>query len=414
MKRARRYNSRCRSQRMRASVNSFSGAPGTFERVRMKRLSLVYIDSGGGHRAAANALSDVIHEQRRPWELRLVSIQDIFNPIDFIRKLTGIPFQEVYNIMLRRGWTRGTARTIPVMHALMRASHRSQVRMLEAYWKIERPDLVVSLIPHFNRAMKEALDRVLPGTPYVTLLTDIADYPPHFWIERIDQWVICGSRRAVEQAREIGLPEDRILQVSGMTLDPRFYAPSGADRGAERILRGLRPDVRTGLVMFGGEGSPEMPRIARALNRSDSGVQLILICGRNEAVAAELRAMEWRIPVLIEGFTREVPLYLEMSDFLIGKPGPGCISEALAKCVPVIVQRNAWTMAHELYNTQWIEDLGAGIVVENFARDIGAAVRTLLDTRNYEAYRERAGAGRNRAVYEIPELLSEILGESRR
>ncbi|MSV30093.1 MAG: galactosyldiacylglycerol synthase [Bryobacterales bacterium] len=380
----------------------------------MKRLSLVYIDSGGGHRAAAHALRDVIGEQSCPWEPRLVSIQDIFNPIDFIKKLTGIPFQEVYNIMLRRGWTRGTARTIPVMHALMRASHRSQVRVLEAYWKSERPDLVVSLIPHFNRAMKEALERVLPGTPYVTLLTDIADYPPHFWIERIDQWVICGSRRAVEQAREIGLPENRILQVSGMILNPRFYVPSGVDRAAERVRRGLRPDVRTGLVMFGGEGSPEMPRIARALNGADSGIQLILICGRNEAVAAELRAMEWHIPTLVEGFTREVPLYLEMSDFLIGKPGPGSISEALAKRVPVIVQRNAWTMAHELYNTQWIEELGAGIVVENFARDIGAAVRTLLDTRNYEAYREGAGAGQNRAVYEIPELLSRILGEGLR
>ncbi len=67
-----------------------------------------------------------------------------------------------------------------------------------------RPDMVVSLIPHYNRALKQALDRAWPGTPYVTILTDIADYPPHFWIERMDQYVICGSARAAQQARGVG------------------------------------------------------------------------------------------------------------------------------------------------------------------------------------------------------------------
>ncbi len=342
----------------------------------------------------------------------MVSIQDVLNPIDFILKYTGIPFQEVYNIMLRRGWTLGTARLIPVMHALIRASHQSQVKVLEAFWRSHRPDLVVSLIPHYNRAMKEALDQAWPGTPYVTLLTDIADYPPHFWIESIDQWVICGSRRAVEQAREIGLPESRIVKVSGMIMNPRFYAPLDIDRSAERARRGLKPDVPVGLVLFGGEGSPEMVRIARALNRADSGVQLILVCGKNEAAAAELRAMEKRIPMFVEGFTREIPLLMELSDFFIGKPGPGSLSEAMAKKLPVIVQRNAWTMAHELYNTEWIEELGAGIVIENFTREISGAVRTLLAPENYARYRDRAGAARNVAVYEIPEVLSGIFAET--
>ena len=374
-------------------------------------ITLIYIDSGGGHRAAMTALCEVIREQQRPWRLQMVCIQDLLDSIDFIRMSTGIRFQDVYNIMLRHGWTLGTAQLIPVMHGLIRASHDTQVRVLEAHWRGHRPDLVVSLIPHYNRALKQALDRVWPGTPYVTLLTDIADYPPHFWIERMDQWVICGSRKAVQQAREIGVPESRILQASGMILNPRFYAPLLIDRGAERTRRGLGPDLPTGLVLFGGEGSTEMLRIARTLNRDDSGIQLILICGKNQAVAAGLRAMEWRIPVLVEGFTRDIPLYMEMADFFIGKPGPGSISEALAKKLPVIVQRNKWTMAHELYNTEWIEELGAGIVIENFSRDIAAAVNSLLAPETYARHRERAAATHNTAVYEIPEMLNRILSE---
>ena len=338
------------------------------------KIYLIYIDSGGGHRAAATALCEVIHRQQFPWDLQMVSIQDLLDPIDFIRKSTGIRFQDVYNIMLRRGWTLGTAQLIPMMHGLIRASHHSQVKVLEEFWSSHHPDLVVSLIPHYNRALKEALDLVRPGTPYATLLTDIADYPPHFWIEPMDQWVICGSELACRQAREIGLPDSRILQTSGMILNPSFYATLAIDRAAERARRGLNPDLPVGLVLFGGEGSTEMVRIAAALNHYNMGVQLILICGRNEAVAAELRAMEHRIPMCIEGFTRDIPLLMEISDFFIGKPGPGSISEALAKKLPVIVQRNAWTMAHERHNAGWVEELGAGIVIENFSRDIAGAV----------------------------------------
>jgi len=120
-----------------------------------------------------------------------------------------------------------------------------------------------------------------------------------------------------------------------------------------------------------------MVRIAQALNRPESRVQLILLCGKNEEVISQLRAMDRRIPMWIEGFTREVPFYMELSDFFIGKPGPGSISEALVKRLPVVVQRNAWTMAHERYNADWIEEQQVGLVVRSFFLEISAAVETL-------------------------------------
>src|SRR5262249_34513307 len=260
-------------------------------------------------------------------------------------------------------------------------------------------------------ALKQALDRVWPGTPYVTVITDIADYPPHFWMERQDQFVICGSERATEQARALGLGESRILRTSGMILHPKFYETLHLDRAAERTRLGLRPDLPTGLVLFGGEGSMEMVKIAERLNRPESGVQLILLCGKHEQAARELRAMTRRIPMVVEGFTRNIPFYMELADFFIGKPGPGSISEALAKGLPVIVQRNAWTLAHERYNADWVEEQQAGVVVGSFS-GIFNAVRELLAPDCYERCRRRTVETRNRAVYEIPALLDEILVEA--
>jgi len=102
------------------------------------KIDLIYIDAGGGHRAAATALETVIRGQQRPWDLRLLNIQDLLDPIDIIRKLTGIQFQDVYNIMLRRGWTLGTAQLIPPMHLAIRMFHDAEVRALAGHWSQSR------------------------------------------------------------------------------------------------------------------------------------------------------------------------------------------------------------------------------------------------------------------------------------
>ena len=64
--------------------------------------------------------------------------------------------------------------------------------------------MVVSFIPNFNRAIYQAIKRVMPDVPLVTILTDMADYPPHFWIERQPQYLICGTEHAYKQALHLG------------------------------------------------------------------------------------------------------------------------------------------------------------------------------------------------------------------
>src|SRR5690242_5421023 len=150
----------------------------------VKRLDFLYFDAGGGHRAAATALKQVIEQQGRPFEVRLVNLQEVLDSIDVFRKVTGIRLQDLYNLMLKKGWTLGSGQLMAGMHGVIRLFHRPQVDVLERFWMGSRPDLVVSLVPNLNRAIGESLRRALPGVPLVGILTDIADYPPHFWIER--------------------------------------------------------------------------------------------------------------------------------------------------------------------------------------------------------------------------------------
>jgi hypothetical protein len=371
----------------------------------LKRLDFVFFDAGGGHRSAANALKAVIEQQGRPWEIRLVNLQEILDPLDIFRKYTGIRMQDVYNVMLQKGWTLGSAQMTVAMHLLIRLYHSGQVRLLKEFWKQAERDLVVSLIPNFNRALRQSL----PATPLVTILTDLADYPPHFWIEQQDQYLICGTGKAVEQARALGHPDAHIFPTSGMILRPSFYQPVTADRASERRRLGLDPDLPTGLVLFGGQGSSVMPEIARRVaSARDLNVQFIFICGRNQKLAARLRGIETPYPKFVEGFTSEIPYYMHLSDFFVGKPGPGSISEAIAMHLPVVVERNAWTLPQERYNTDWIREKQVGVVLPSF-RAIDQGLRDLLAPANFDRFRANAAAVTNRAVFEIPEILAMLM-----
>jgi 1,2-diacylglycerol 3-beta-galactosyltransferase len=376
--------------------------------VLARRIQFIYFDAGGGHRAAATALRTAIQAQRRPWDIQLVNLQQVLDPLDIFRKITGIRLQDLYNLMLAKGWTLGSAQLLRLMHGVIAVYHSSTVRLLERHWRETSPEMVVSLVPNFNRAMRESLRAVNSATPYVTILTDFADYPPHFWIERQDQFLICPTERAVEQARQMGYRAGQVFKVSGVILRPQFYEPIQVDRASERRRLGLQPDAPTALVLFGGQGSSAMLDIAKRLGNSDLGLQLILICGRNAKLASRLRSLKTKAPMFVEGFTTEIPYYMRLADFFIGKPGPGSISEALAMKLPVLIERNAWTLPQERFNAEWVRQKQVGIVVGSFRRVVEAAGQ-LLAPENLQRFRANASCIENRAVFEIPEILAGLL-----
>lgn len=374
----------------------------------MKRLDFIYFDAGGGHRAAATALRQVIEQQERPFEVRMVHLQEVLEEIDVFQKVTGLRLQDVYNALLKRGWTIGSPQLTRLMQIVIRLFHVKQVRVLERFWReSEHLDMVVSLVPNFNRALRDALVRAKPGIPLITILTDIADFPPHFWIERQDQYLICGSDKAVEQATELGYSPDKVERVSGMILNPRFYdikEMPPETRAAERARLGFDPSKPVGIVLFGGEGSADMKVIARRLPDR----QLLFICGHNKAVAASLPSIPHNAAFFVEEFTSEVPRYMQIADYFIGKAGPGSISEAVAMRLPVVVECNAWTLPQERYNAEWVRQHGVGIVLRSFV-EVARAVDELLEPAAYVRFRAATERLKNRALFEIPDILERIL-----
>jgi hypothetical protein len=229
-------------------------------------VQLIYFNAGGGHRSAALALQEVMAQKYPDWSVSLVNLFEVIDSDRYYQKLTGFAPEDLYNLRLKKGWTRGLAMELKIFQAMIRLTLPKLKKKLRSFWGSKPPNLVVSLVPNFNKVMYEALRDELPGVPYVTVLTDMADYPPHFWIEpRQGQHIICGTAFAAAQAAALGYDRRAIVTTSGMILRPDFYRKQSVDKAARLTELGLDPNGPTGLILFGGHGSSEMLQIAKAL-----------------------------------------------------------------------------------------------------------------------------------------------------
>ena len=122
----------------------------------MKKIHVIFHDGGGGHRNAAVALQTIAAQQSRDWQIELVQFQDLTDRLDVLRKLTGIRIQQQYNLMLQNGWTLGSKYVLRLLQLTIRIFHGPMVRLLEEFWRAHPADLLVSVIPHFNRELSES------------------------------------------------------------------------------------------------------------------------------------------------------------------------------------------------------------------------------------------------------------------
>lgn len=369
-----------------------------------RQIEMFFFDAGGGHRSAATALRQVMAERYHQWDVRLVQLQELLKGVDVTKAITGVTSEELYNKFLKSGFTYGSGAMLRGLQRGIKLSAPKLENKLRQHWQQSRPDLVVSLIPNFNRILFDALRAVHADVPYVTVMTDLADSPPHFWQERQDQYLICGTQRAVSQAYAQGYKPQQVHLVSGMILRPQFYA-AAEETTISRESLGLSPNIPTALIMFGGYASNEAAAIVRRLTEAPRQLQMIVMCGRNEKLRAELNDIRNCVAV---GFTDRVPDYMRIADFFIGKPGPGSISEAVHMGLPVILERNRRTLLQERYNTDWVEEHGVGLVIRNFSQII-PAIETLVGNDLLDRFKANAGRLTNRAVYQVPDHFAKIM-----
>jgi 1,2-diacylglycerol 3-beta-galactosyltransferase len=308
---------------------------------RPLRLLLLFSDTGGGHRSAAEALVEAWRaEHPGRVEADMVDVFRHYTPFPFNRFGPSYPwvvkyFSRAYAATFHRSDSPSRAR------ALARAAYgyvRPRLRRLLA----EHPaDAVVSVHPLFNHCVNWAMRETGLRRPYVTVVTDL--WTAHaFWFYPHVTRVIVPTEGARRRGISYGVPAHRIT-VRGLPVARRFTqalreAPS---KPAARARLGLAREGRVVLLVGGGDGMGPLFDTARALDAALPGdgaaPQLVVVTGRNAALRERLLAQSWRLPVRVEGFVTNMPEWMAAADVLVTKAGPGTITEGLLSGLPLVL-----------------------------------------------------------------------------
>ncbi len=352
---------------------------GTGKRARAKpHILFLFSDTGGGHRAAAEAISEA---------LALAYGEAVTTEmVDFFKAYAPGPLRHVpdwYPAMVKmpRLWglgfylSNGRRRVRAILTLLWPFVARAARRLVRDH----PADLIVSVHPFATTLILNALGPQRP--PFITVVTDMVTAHA-FWFDPRADVTIVATETARGYALANGLDPERVVVV-GQPVAARYCVPPG-DKRSLRARLGWPQDAFVAVLVGGGEGMGPMAPVAYAIDESGLDLTLVVVAGRNERLQAELQAHAWRIPTFIYGFTREMPDLMRAADVLVTKAGPGTIAEALNARVPLILY--ARLPGQEDGNVRFVVEEGVGVWAPRPREVVQTLARWMADASERQRY----------------------------
>lgn len=328
----------------------------------MQRILILMSDTGGGHRASAQALKAGFDE--------LYPDRFTIDIIDFITDYLPWPFNQMPKAypflsndapwlwkLLYGGQTHSLSTGLAQVSRLL-------VGAVERAIADHRPDLMISVHPLMQLVSMLAMVRRAQRIPFVTVVTDLTTAHPLWFHPDVDA-VYVASENTRALALKAGVPPARI-HLLGLPIRPAFARPP-RPKADLRTELGMAPGLPAVLLIGGGEGIGPVEEIAAACNASLSQGgkptgQIVVVCGRNKTLQERLAACDWAVPVCINGFVDNMPAWMTACDCIVTKAGPGTIAEALICGLPIVL--SGFIPGQEEGNVPYVVENGVGVYVE--------------------------------------------------
>ena len=377
----------------------------------MPRVLILMSDTGGGHRASAQALAAGFAERYGDrFDVQMIDLWTNYTPwpINQVPKSYRALVTD-YLWLWKVAWRTGEQNVVtePGMRLVGRLVRRAIRRAFDEY----QPDVVISVHPLMQHVPLRLLRHTLHSSiPFVTVVTDLVSVAPVWYHPDVDRCFVA-SEEAVRRARRAGLRESQICLV-GLPIRPAFARPVG-EKKALRLTLGLEAERMTALLVGGGEGMGPVGEIACAaaarLAADGRDSQLVVICGRNEGLRQELSAHLWPVPVRVEGFVQNTPEWMAASDCVVTKAGPGTIAEALVCGLPILL--TGFIPGQEEGNVPFVTENGVGTYSEDPSQIAAILSRWFGPEREKlaEMGAKAKALGRPQATFEIVEAIVGLL-----
>jgi 1,2-diacylglycerol 3-beta-galactosyltransferase len=348
--------------------------------------------TGGGHRAAAFAVAEAVR-RRYPGKYAPVICDPLAGP-GSMRLSRWIA--RGYGWLIRyapRLWGLLYLATDspPAARLVHRAAAGLAGRLVADAATACLPAAIVSFHPLTGQAAIQARDVAAPGTPVVTVITDLG-VPHATWT-----WP-----RA-----------DRIVPASavGVPVGPGFMtAPQEpAERAGCRRRLGHKEAKFLVLLVGGAEGAGKLARQAAAIASRLPDVDVAVICGRNRLLRRRLGQLSARYQgrLSVHGFVTDMGGWLRAADLVATKAGPGTIAEAA--CCGTAMVLTCHLPGQERGNVGLVTGAGAGVYWPRVSQLADGISRLREDTATLASMRAAAARlARPDAADKIATLLADL------
>jgi 1,2-diacylglycerol 3-beta-galactosyltransferase len=316
---------------------------------------ILFSDTGGGHRAAARALTDAL-KLFDPTCVVTVADPLMAQGPTVVRRLTSL-----YSPMIRRsrvawGAVYHTSNTKPTFAAIRAVFGRGVRKVTMDLINQHDPDVLLSVHPLLNHMTYQAIKKSGRPRALMTVITDLVDFHRGWTFSQADL-VIAPTELARKVAIRRRVPPDRV-KLLGLPVDLRFRPPAPGEKQALRRRFGLDESRFTVLVMGGAAGAGGLLKQVSALTEKPQQWQVVAVCGRNEKLRRRLASLGLATPTLVLGFVDYMPELLRACDVVVTKAGPGAIAEALATGLPLVI--TSFLPGQESPNVDYVVESGVG------------------------------------------------------
>ena len=352
----------------------------------MKKILIFSVTAGNGHNACARFIKNRIEEiEGDNVEIKV---------IDTLR--TYSTFMQDW--IADKGYNIAVSKLLPFYHFFFKQCKRRTINHPEKRWSGNtqntsltcvggmlkdilafKPDVV--FCTHFYPAIALTDLKLVYNLPFKIVLTSLDYENSPFWESAIGvDYFSVPNEDLIEENLHVGFKKEQMLSL-GIPVDKRTLA--GMDKVQARRALGIKEDVFTAMVMFGGGFWKGGFKIFNDLVATLKGrkAQIIMINGKNEKDFNRISKMKFPegIEVVNVGFTKDVPLYMSASDIILNKCGGLCSTEMINVGRPMIITEKIPTQ--ELYNLEFLKSKGVAQSFKN-KKGLAKAVNNLYQDEN--------------------------------
>ena len=352
-----------------------------------KRFLLLFSDTGGGHRAGAQAVAQAL--QHRYGDAVQVTLLDA---LVYSRKWPFYRFPAWYPHMVR-------GRAIPWKLGFRLLDRASAVEMatratypyvrpaLRALFEEHPADVIVSFHALLNRLLGLGVREAPRPIATATVVLDMISAHALWFGRGLDRYFIPYEKMA-GRAMALGIPRERLAPV-GMPVRREMVEAARTPQARARKALGLDEARPVVVIVGGGDGMGPMARVTEAILRRRPQAQIAAIAGRNPLLRRHLHALARSHPLRVEGFTNDMHLWLRAADILVTKAGPNTLAEAFVMGLPTVLY--AAIPGQEEGNVRLVLEQDAGVWAPGPERAADAVMVLLRDEELRRAMGRRAG-----------------------